>query len=482
MQRAVGRYLVLGHLASGGMASVHLGRLRGEAGFRRLVAIKILHAALARDPEVRAMFIQEARIVSGIRHRHVVQTLDVLEDQGDLLLVMEYVDGVPISRLMKDVLGAGGSLPVPIVVALVCDMLEGLHAAHEARGDEGRPLDIVHRDVSPQNVMVARDGSALMVDFGIARAADRGHLTTPGQIKGKAAYMAPEQAKGEAIDRRVDVYAASIIGWELLTGERLFAGDTFTQSVLLQLDKQPPAPSSLRDGVSKELDAALLRGLAKRRDERFATAHEMVLALEASSRRASRAEVSEYLLRVEADFFRERDAMLEQASRASHQGEEGEGSTGARAPVDPAAETVREAAASRAPAPRLAAAVVVALALGAGAVTLAMRGAKPAPATPPPAASFAAVLEQVDAAEPLDNRALAVPDAGAVAVAVAVAVVDAGATSTPQVPGRTPRPPATHGSARPSPSAPAELPACCAGGLRLRFSDCRDNCPSDPPP
>ena len=471
------------------MASVHLGRLRGEAGFRRLVAVKILHAQLARDPEVRAMFLQEARIVSGIRHRHVVQTLDVLEDQGDLFLVMDYVDGVPVSRVMKDVFGSGDSVPVPVVIALVCDMLEGLHAAHEARSDDGRPLDIVHRDVSPQNVMVARDGSALVVDFGIARAADRGHLTTPGQIKGKAAYMAPEQAKGEAIDRRVDVYAASVIGWELLTGQRLFAAETFTQTVLQQLEKVPAAPSSLRAAVSEELDATILRGLAKSRGERFATARDMVAALEAASRRASRAEVSEYVVSVEAAFFREREEML---ARVASDGDEGAAVVGgtvvgraeAGSPSDTGAATMLEGGAPgpvrrRSPAALvgvLLLALVTIAGVGLGAVTL---GGDAIP--PPLAADAGAALPP-----PLPARA---PEAPAVdaATATEAPVLDASLAVPVGAPAPERHAGNSRGHLRPPasdlapPAPPPELPACCAGAIRLHFRDCRDNCPSEAP-
>ncbi len=465
--------MVLDHLASGGMASVHLGRLRGEAGFRRLVAIKILHAQLARDPEVRAMFMQEARIVSGIRHRHVVQTLDVLEDQGDLFLVMDYVDGVPVSRVMKDVLGAGGSVPVPIAVALICDMLEGLHAAHEARDDDGRPRGVVHRDVSPQNVMIARDGSALVVDFGIARAADRGHLTTPGQIKGKAAYMAPEQARGEAIDRRVDLYAAAVIGWELLTGERLFAEGSFAQTILQQLEKKPDPPSARREGVSPELDAALLRGLAKNREARFATAREMVAALEASSRRASRAEVSEYVVGALAEFFRERDAMVTRVSREPDEAEPANALSSATS--DGEADTRIETRRRRRAALFVIAAAVL-TALGLGTVALAMHHPAPVVAAPsafaPPAGSGAPV--DAGEPEPAPDAVAAVVVAERVDAAVAAVVLPVHSTRHGHASAPPPPPPEV------APPPPPDLPACCASGIRLHFRDCKDNCPTDP--
>jgi serine/threonine protein kinase len=171
---------------------------------------------------------------------------------------------------------AGESVPLPIATAIVIDALEGLHAAHEARTEEGQPLRIVHRDVSPQNILIGADGVARVLDFGIAHAAHRLQRTMPGQIKGKAAYMAPEQARGDAIDRRVNVYAAAVLLWEILTGSRLFQAETFSGLLMRQMYEEPPAPSSLRADVPPALDQIILRGLAKNADGRFATAREMV--------------------------------------------------------------------------------------------------------------------------------------------------------------------------------------------------------------
>ncbi|MCW5837256.1 MAG: serine/threonine protein kinase, partial [Labilithrix sp.] len=226
----VGRYALGAPIARGGMATLHLGRLVGSAGFARTVAIKRLHRHLCADPSFLDAFADEARLAARIRHPNVVPTLDVVSTEasaaapGELLLVMEYVDGESLSALARQ---AKAPLPPPIVVAIVSEMLHGLHSAHEARSEDGQPLGIVHRDVSPQNVLVGADGVARLVDFGIARATGvrRGSSTGEGDLKGKLAYMAPEQIRREPVTRKTDIFAAGIVLWELLTGRRLFSSD-----------------------------------------------------------------------------------------------------------------------------------------------------------------------------------------------------------------------------------------------------------------
>src|SRR5688572_18113877 len=178
-------------IAAGGMATVHLGRLLGSAGFARTVAIKRLHPALAKDEDFVTMLLDEARLASRIRHPHVVPTLDVIAENDEVLLVMEYVQGESLSRLMRAVRPA--PVPLPIAIAVGIQMLHGLHAAHEAKTEQGQNLHLVHRDVSPQNVLVGIDGIARVLDFGVAKAAHRAQTTREGQIKGKLSYMAPEQ-------------------------------------------------------------------------------------------------------------------------------------------------------------------------------------------------------------------------------------------------------------------------------------------------
>ena len=218
----VGRYTLYGEIASGGMATVHFGRMAGAVGFSRPVAVKRLHPQFAKDPAARAMFVDEARLVSRIRHVNVVPTLDVVATDGQLYLVMEYVQGESLARLMRAAWERYDQVPVPIALAILSHVLHGLHAAHEATSESGEPLEVVHRDVSPQNILVGTDGIARVLDFGIARAAQRIESTEESVLKGKIAYMAPEQFGDGEVTRRADLYSAGVVLWEMLAGQRLF--------------------------------------------------------------------------------------------------------------------------------------------------------------------------------------------------------------------------------------------------------------------
>jgi serine/threonine-protein kinase len=283
------RYEIEGEIAAGGMATVHKGRVRGAFGFESTVAIKKLHPSLARDPEVVAMFLDEARLASRVHHPNVVPVLDVFAEAGELGLVMELVDGESLARLH-------GEVPVPVAVAIAVGVLHGLHAAHEAQDEHGEALGLVHRDVSPHNVIVGVDGVARLIDFGIAKAVGRSSASRNGQLKGKIAYMAPEQIRRGAVDRRTDVYGASVLAWELVTGERLFDGATEGEILGRVLDDRVPPPSSLRP-EAKALDAIVLRGLERAPERRWSTAREMAIALEAAVAPASAASVGEWLVR-----------------------------------------------------------------------------------------------------------------------------------------------------------------------------------------
>jgi serine/threonine-protein kinase len=292
MARVLGRYVLHGELAAGGMATVHLGRLRGEAGFTRTVAIKRLHPQFAKDPDFVAMFVDEARLAARVRHPNVVPTLDVIRDGGagagdaagagdpETFLVMEYVAGESLSRLLRAL--HARKLPVPPRVAsgILAGVLHGLHAAHEAKSERGVPLGIVHRDVSPQNVLVGTDGLAHVLDFGVAKAAGRIHTTREGELKGKLAYMAPEQLETGTLTRQSDVYAAAVVLWETLTLRRLFEGDSQAALLMQVVGGKVVAPSRHAPGVSPELDAVVLRGLARDPANRWATAYDFAMALE----------------------------------------------------------------------------------------------------------------------------------------------------------------------------------------------------------
>ena len=313
-RRRVGRYALFGEIASGGMATVYFGRLVGAVGFSRSVAIKQLHPQFARSPEFVAQFLDEAQLTARIRHPNVVSVLDVVAREGELFVIMEFVEGEPLSRLVRF---ARDPIPVTIASAILVQVLLGLHAAHEATTENGDPLEIVHRDVSPQNMLVGTDGTSHILDFGVAKAASRVHTTENGQIKGKLSYMAPEQLRGAELDRRVDIFAAGIVLWELLAGQRLFArGDPgATVTAVLGGDVKPP--SQFRPEVSEALDALVLKALDPVVANRFATAREMAIALEACVPPASSLKVGAWVESVAGDSLKERAQRLREAEEST---------------------------------------------------------------------------------------------------------------------------------------------------------------------
>ena len=279
----IGRYELHRALASGGMATVHLGRMRSDTGHGRTVALKRIHPHFARDPSFVEMFFDEARLAMRVQHHNIVPTFDVVTADAELLLVMEYIHGESLADLARAARGAGARVPPAIASSILCGVLAGLHAAHEARSEDGAPLEIIHRDVSPQNILVGVDGCARLLDFGIAKAAGRVHTTQNGLVKGKFAYMAPEQLTSiDEVDRRADVFAAAVVLWEALTGARLFRGDTPGALVSAVLSAEIAPPSTLVRELSPAVDAVVMRGLARQRRERFDTAQEMAMALEAA--------------------------------------------------------------------------------------------------------------------------------------------------------------------------------------------------------
>lgn len=277
-------------LGIGGMATVYLAR-RDEGGESRVVAVKKPHAFLAEDAATLAVFEDEAELGACIRHPNVVSVLDFV--RGDEpALVMEWVDGVELGKLVRAAADSGRRLPVDVVAAIARDMLAGLHAAHESRRADGLALDVVHRDVSPQNVLVGFDGAARITDFGVAKAACRDHHTEEGSIKGKLRYLAPEQLGG-GCDRRADVFSVGAVMWELLTGERMRAG-TGVEMLVEILCAQVQAPST-HVGEAACLDAIVMRALERGADDRFATAAAMLEALEQSVVVASPARVADVI-------------------------------------------------------------------------------------------------------------------------------------------------------------------------------------------
>jgi serine/threonine-protein kinase len=322
------RYEILGEIASGGMASVLYGRLKGPAGFARAVAIKRLHPHIAREPDFVSMFIDEARICARLSHVNIVPTLDVIEVPSELCLVMEYVHGASLDVLVDLARERAKPIPVRIAIALLSGVLHGLHAAHESRGDHGEPLSVVHRDVSPQNVLVGEDGVARVLDFGIAKAAGKLRTTPSGEVKGKLAYMAPEQFRGGPVDRRVDVYGAATVLWEVLVGRPLFEGENESAVVYRVLNDEHVPPSRERDDIPAELEAIVLKGLSRDASERFASAREMANALERTVGGASQSEVSEWVREVAGDLL---DARADELRRLQQGSQPAPGSGSMRA-------------------------------------------------------------------------------------------------------------------------------------------------------
>ena len=276
------------------MATVHLGRLQGVVGFSKTVAIKRLHPQYAKDPEFVSMFLDEARLAARIRHPNVVSTLDVVALEGELFVVMEYVQGESLLALLRSANRQEERIPPEIVSSIFAGTLHGLHAAHEARSERNEPLGIVHRDVSPQNVLVGIDGVPRVLDFGVAKATGRVQTTRDGQVKGKLAYMSPEQLVG-TVSRATDVFAASVVLWEALVGKRLFGGGSEGETVKRVLDQEIQAPGKIVPGLPPELDDLVMRGLQRDPAARFATAREMARALEKAVKLAPASEVGEYV-------------------------------------------------------------------------------------------------------------------------------------------------------------------------------------------
>jgi serine/threonine protein kinase len=295
-RQRVDRYELLGEIASGGMATVYLARLTGVGGFQRFVAMKRLHPHLASENEFVEMFLDEARLAAGIHHPNVVPILEVGASPVGYYLVMEYIEGDTLARMLARAAGRGKRIPPSITVRIALDMLAGLHAAHELRDDRGHPINLVHRDVSPQNVLVGGDGISRITDFGVARAASRLSATRVGQLKGKIAYMAPEQAQGdEQLDRRADVFSAGIVVWEALAAKRLFKADNEAATLGRIMNEPVPPLSRVAPHVGREVSEVVMRALNRDRDQRFSSCAQFADELEASAQGRVRAATSREL-------------------------------------------------------------------------------------------------------------------------------------------------------------------------------------------
>ena len=309
----LGRYQVIDRIAAGGMAEVFLARSVGAMGFERLVAVKLIHANFTRDPEFVKMFIDEARIAMHLHHRNIVQVFDLDEVAGTYFLAMEYVRGVNLYNLYERIAAENRWIEIPMALYVVAEVCKGLHFAHTRIGMDGRPMGIIHRDISPQNVLLSFEGEVKITDFGIATAAERLHQTAAGIVKGKYAYMAPERLQEAPSDARVDVFSAGVLLYELLVGENPFAGPSAVETIEAVLAGNVPAPSDKGAPVSKRLDEICMTALAPDPAHRFATAADLAdelteLAMEATYTRKNMAAGDLGVARLLGELFSEERA------------------------------------------------------------------------------------------------------------------------------------------------------------------------------
>ena len=280
-----GRYETLREIASGGMATVHLGRILGVGGFERVVAIKVMHPHLAMDPQFVGMFLDEARLAARVRHPNVVGTIDILEDEIGLFLVMEYIEGPSLTSLIRAAQRRAAPITLGALLRIFLDALAGLHAAHELTDGQGELLNLVHRDVSPQNILVGSDGIARITDFGVARARSRITATKGHEVKGKMSYLAPEQVRSEPIDRRADIYSAGVMLWGLLTGRRMIRADNDGAIIAQILSTTRPSARDVNPAVPPALDDVCTAAIALDPEARPATAALFAEAIEAAAAR-----------------------------------------------------------------------------------------------------------------------------------------------------------------------------------------------------
>lgn len=401
------KYVVLAPIASGGMADVHLARAEGAAGFVRTVAVKRTKPMTDREGLARAA--DEARILARISHPHVVSVLDVVEGDDEIFIVMDYVHGASLATVLGAARKHGEIVPPAIVSAILVGVLRGLDAAHGATSEQGRPLGIIHRDISPPNVLIGADGVARLVDFGVARAHERAVVTETGVMHGKLGYLAPEQLAGEEATRRSDIYACGILLWESLACEPLFRATNLADAVTLRAASTIPSAMAARGqqeeaeddrAAARALEEIAKRALATKPADRFATASEMATTIERDVRPATAAEVGEWIERVASSELARRQSLL--------------------AEVESAILPPRVATPPRAPAPAPAPAPALALApgpapphaprrrllflsaiAGATAITIvALRASSDDPAPPRPPTPIASATTPVSSAEP----------------------------------------------------------------------------------
>jgi hypothetical protein len=462
----LGRYELLLPIAQGGMAVVWAARMRGSHGFSKIVAVKTMLPSLSGDPHFQQLFLAEAGLASRIKHPNVCEIFDLGEERHVLYIVMEWIDGESLSTLLSACRKRERRIPFAVATKMVLDAAKGLHAAHELRSEQGELLGLVHRDVSPQNVLVTYDGQVKIVDFGVAKAVSVSeHQTTKaGHVKGKVQYMAPEQAFCDAIDRRTDVFTLGIVLYQLTTGIHPFRAENELATLARITSPEPvPAPETLVKGYPRLLSAAVQRALSKDPDERYATMADFAKDLEAVSNKLAalgeEKNIGGFVREVLGDRAAERATAIKDALRDADdrvasdatRGAEGTATAATREGAEHGASGIKAIAQPAPPRPSPRGLIPLGVALGVvalGAVVfLASRGDPSTAAPAPPAPAAAAPTEQ---AAP---RAL--PESPPIATALpsaSAAAKTAGAT-TP-----TPKPrtgtPTTKPTAQPKPTSP----------------------------
>jgi serine/threonine-protein kinase len=325
MGPVLGRYELLMRIGTGGMGTVWAARLRGSRGFQKIVALKTILPSFSSDPTYERLFLEEARLTAKLRHPNVAQILDLGEDNGLLFLAMEWVEGVSLSELLHTAEECGAEIPLSVAIRIATQAAAGLHAAHELRNAAGELVNLVHRDVSPQNILVSFDGITKVIDFGIAKAMGDGNddATRSLQVRGKVGYLAPEQIGDGTPDRRADVFALGVVLYVLTTGSHPFEGRG-PLATLYNITSEPATPpSAIRKDYPPELEAAVMRCLEKDRSRRFATCDELVWALESSmpaDLRATDQDVAVFVRSLAGDLGAQRSRALELVAESTNLG------------------------------------------------------------------------------------------------------------------------------------------------------------------
>ncbi|MEZ4299642.1 MAG: protein kinase [Polyangiaceae bacterium] len=315
----LGRYEVLAPIAQGGMAAVWAARMKGSRGFQKVVAIKTMLPDLSDDNDFEAMFYDEARLIARIRHPHVVEMVDLGDEDGMLYIVMEWVDGDTLFTLNRRAKNKGG-VPLPLLLRIASNACAGLHAAHELRDDSGKPLGLVHRDVSPQNVMITFDGIVKIVDFGVAKATGRMHETrVAGLMKGKVPYLSPEQLNSGKVDRRSDIFGLGIVLYAMVSGRHPFRAHDDARTIENISSRAPVPLRELVPDTHPELEAIILKALEKDPNDRWQTCAEIQRALDqllgSMGLTVTDGDVAAFLRDTLGDIIEERRAALKEAIR-----------------------------------------------------------------------------------------------------------------------------------------------------------------------